>query len=111
MIVVMPNGRAQENDRAEGNIFASAPAFAVFEHDLLDDVIPAIESRYSVFADRDKRALAGLSMGGGQTLNFGFGNLDVFRSEEHTSELQSRGHLVCRLLLEKKKKKHSKVTK
>src|SRR5690625_6708395 len=31
-----------------------------------------------------------------------------FRSEEHTSELQSRGHLVCRLLLEKKKKKLSK---
>src|SRR5690554_7552054 len=29
-----------------------------------------------------------------------------FRSEEHTSELQSRPHLVCRLLLEKKKKKH-----
>src|SRR5690625_6214908 len=29
------------------------------------------------------------------------------RSEEHTSELQSRGHLVCRLLLEKKKKKMS----
>src|SRR2546422_8043191 len=29
------------------------------------------------------------------------------RSEEHTSELQSRLHLVCRLLLEKKKKKHS----
>src|SRR5437870_13281112 len=28
------------------------------------------------------------------------------RSEEHTSELQSRGHLVCRLLLEKKKKIH-----
>src|SRR2546422_3523428 len=30
------------------------------------------------------------------------------RSEEHTSELQSRLHLVCRLLLEKKKKQHSK---
>src|SRR5215510_15005167 len=29
---------------------------------------------------------------------------DAIRSEEHTSELQSRGHLVCRLLLEKKKK-------
>src|SRR5437870_9282746 len=29
----------------------------------------------------------------------------VLRSEEHTSELQSRGHLVCRLLLEKKNKK------
>src|SRR2546422_3705619 len=31
--------------------------------------------------------------------------LDIVRSEEHTSELQSRLHLVCRLLLEKKKKK------
>src|SRR2546422_5632077 len=31
-------------------------------------------------------------------------NLESFRSEEHTSELQSRLHLVCRLLLEKKKK-------
>src|SRR5437870_7481547 len=31
----------------------------------------------------------------------------VRRTEEHTSELQSRGHLVCRLLLEKKKKKHA----
>src|SRR5436305_8824949 len=30
----------------------------------------------------------------------------VLRSEEHTSELQSRPHLVCRLLLEKKKKKY-----
>src|SRR5439155_3112266 len=30
---------------------------------------------------------------------------ELRRSEEHTSELQSRGHLVCRLLLEKKKKK------
>src|SRR5690625_6023819 len=30
---------------------------------------------------------------------------DLHRSEEHTSELQSRGHLVCRLLLEKKKTK------
>src|SRR2546422_7138021 len=34
-----------------------------------------------------------------------------FRSEEHTSELQSRLHLVCRLLLEKKKKKQKKRSK
>src|SRR2546422_11072043 len=34
---------------------------------------------------------------------------DGYRSEEHTSELQSRLHLVCRLLLEKKKKKKSDV--
>jgi enterochelin esterase-like enzyme len=78
MIVVMPNGRAQKNDRAEGNVFASAPAFAAFEKDLLEDVIPTIESRYSVKADREHRALAGLSMGGGQSLNFGLSHLDTF---------------------------------
>jgi GH35 family endo-1,4-beta-xylanase/enterochelin esterase-like enzyme len=78
MIVVMPNGRAQKNDRAEGNVMASAPAFAAFEKDLLDDVIPTIESRYSVQAHRQKRALAGLSMGGGQSLNFGLTHLNTF---------------------------------
>jgi enterochelin esterase-like enzyme len=78
MIVVMPNGRAQKNDRAQGNIFASAPAFAAFEQDLLKDVIPTIESRYSIQADREHRALAGLSMGGGQSLNFGLAHLDTF---------------------------------
>jgi enterochelin esterase-like enzyme len=77
-IVVMPNGRAQKNDRAEGDVFRSGPAFANFEHDLLDDVIPTIEARYSVQADRDHRALAGLSMGGGQSLNFGLAHLDTF---------------------------------
>jgi len=78
MIVVMPNGRAQKNDRAEGDVFKSAPAFAAFEQDLLKDVIPTIESRYSVQADREHRALAGLSMGGGQSLNFGLAHLDTF---------------------------------
>jgi enterochelin esterase-like enzyme len=78
MIIVMPNGRAQKNDRAEGNVFAAAPAFATFERDLLDDVIPAIESRYGVASDREHRALAGLSMGGGQSLNFGLAHLDTF---------------------------------
>jgi enterochelin esterase-like enzyme len=78
LIVVMPNGRAQKNDRAGGNPFATAPAFAAFEQDLLKDVIPAIEARYSVQADREHRALAGLSMGGGQSLNFGLAHLDTF---------------------------------
>src|SRR3989449_5281391 len=36
---------------------------------------------------------------------------DVLRSEEHTSELQSRLHLVCRLLLEKKKQQPSKTSR
>jgi enterochelin esterase-like enzyme len=78
MIAVMPNGRAQKNDRAEGDVFRSGPAFANFEQDLLKDVIPAIEARYSVQADREHRALAGLSMGGGQSLNFGLAHLDTF---------------------------------
>ena len=78
MIVVMPNGRAQPNDRAEGNVMASAPAFAQFEQDLLVDLIPFIEEHYSVLRDRESRAIAGLSMGGGQSLNFGLGNLDQF---------------------------------
>jgi enterochelin esterase-like enzyme len=78
MIIVMPNGRAQKDDRAGPNAMATAPAFAVFERDLLDDVIPAIQSRYSTATNRENRALAGLSMGGGQTLNFGLTHLDTF---------------------------------
>jgi enterochelin esterase-like enzyme len=78
MIVVMPNGRAQKNDRAEGHLYASLPAFEKFEADLLESVIPAIESRYSVMADHEHRALAGLSMRGGQSLNFGLAHLDKF---------------------------------
>jgi S-formylglutathione hydrolase FrmB len=53
-------------------------AYAAFERELLADLIPFIESKYSVQADREHRALAGLSMGGGQSLNFGLGNLDTF---------------------------------
>ncbi len=78
MIIVMPNGRAQKDDRPTGDIFKHIPAFLVFERDLLDDIIPAIESRYSVWKDREHRALAGLSMGGGQTMNIGFAHLDRF---------------------------------
>ncbi len=40
--------------------------------------VPFIEARYSVTADRMHRALAGLSMGGGQSLNFGLNNVDTF---------------------------------
>ena len=44
-------------------------------------------------------------------LLFSSAESQAFRSEEHTSELQSPDHLVCRLLLEKKKKQKSKQTK
>src|SRR2546422_4510537 len=59
-------------------------------------------------ADRDQvpRRIAAGSLDGGRDA------LDRlrFRSEEHTSELQSRLHLVCRLLLEKKKKKNNETS-
>jgi enterochelin esterase-like enzyme len=80
MIVVMPNGRAMKDDRATGNIMApdKVQAFATFEKDLLNDLIPYIEKKFPVIKDRESRAIAGLSMGGGQSLNFGLGNLDKF---------------------------------
>jgi enterochelin esterase-like enzyme len=80
MIVVMPNGRAMKDDRATGDIMNAdkVQAFATFEKDLLNDLIPFIEKKYPVKKDREQRAIAGLSMGGGQSLNFGLGNLDKF---------------------------------
>jgi len=80
MIVVMPNGRAMKDDRATGNIFDSlkVQAFSTFEKDLLNDLIPFVEKKYAAYTYREHRAIAGLSMGGGQSLNFGLGNLDKF---------------------------------
>ncbi|HXK05275.1 MAG TPA: alpha/beta hydrolase-fold protein [Verrucomicrobiae bacterium] len=49
-----------------------------FENDLLQDIIPYVESHYSVYTDREHRALAGLSMGGGQTLNIGLSHIETF---------------------------------
>src|SRR5437660_6606001 len=63
---------------------------------LPEDGLPARRRRPRLQTDRYRRTVGGgapLGVSGGQS-----------RSEEHTSELQSRGHLVCRLLLEKKKK-------
>jgi enterochelin esterase-like enzyme len=53
---------------------------SLFEDDLLKDVIPYVESHYSVQADREHRAIAGLSMGGGQALTIGLKHLDTFAS-------------------------------
>ena len=77
MIVVMPNGRAAKDDSRAGG-YGSAPAFGEFDKDLIGSLIPYIEKNFSVYTDRDHRAIAGLSMGGGQSLNFGLGHMDVF---------------------------------
>jgi len=80
MIVVMPNERAMKDDRPTGNVMSrdKIEAFSTFEKDLLNDLIPFVEKTFPVFQDRTHRAIAGLSMGGGQSLNFGLGNLDKF---------------------------------
>ncbi|TDN38724.1 esterase [Hymenobacter sp. UV11] len=80
MLVVMPNGRALKDDRAVGNIYSpeKVAGFANFEQDLLTDLIPYVEKHYPALTNRESRALAGLSMGGGQSLDFGLGNLDKF---------------------------------
>ncbi len=84
MIVVMPNGRALADDRPPPEDRKFAPehlaGFAKFETELLATLIPAIDSKYPTLSDRKDRAIAGLSMGGGQALNFGLGHLDTFAS-------------------------------
>ncbi|HZY85462.1 MAG TPA: alpha/beta hydrolase-fold protein [Gemmataceae bacterium] len=71
MIVVMPNGFA----RAPGETGRRSSAF---EDDLLKNVLPYVESHYPVVADAGHRAVAGLSMGGGQALRIGLKHLDTF---------------------------------
>lgn len=78
MVVVMPNGRAAKNMTPRTPWSEQTPAFAAFEDDLLKDLMPAVEKKYAVKTDREHRAIAGLSMGGGQSLNFGLAHLDTF---------------------------------
>jgi len=76
MIVVMPFGHATPfGERVpQGGVTNDA----LFEDYMLKDVIPTVESRYRVAPGRQNRAIAGLSMGGGQSLRIGLGHLDLF---------------------------------
>jgi enterochelin esterase family protein len=78
MIVVMPFGHATPFGvpTPPGGIGNDA----LFESYLLEDVIPTVEARYRVTPGRQNRAIAGLSMGGGQSLRIGLGHLDRFSS-------------------------------
>jgi enterochelin esterase family protein len=73
MIVVMPAGHT-------GGFRFGGPRPTVdeFSQDFLNDIVPYIEKHYRVHTDRQSRAMAGLSMGGGQTLNIGVPNLEKF---------------------------------
>jgi enterochelin esterase-like enzyme len=68
MIVVMP----------DGNTNGASDGFAAHGDVLINDLIPWVEKTYSAATDADSRAISGLSMGGGQTFNFGFPNIDKF---------------------------------
>lgn len=82
MIVVMPNGRAQPDDSPPPPDQTFTPAhiaaFSSFEADLLQSLIPAVDAKYATLADAAHRAIAGLSMGGGQSLNFGLHHPETF---------------------------------
>jgi enterochelin esterase-like enzyme len=71
MIVVMPDGNVR-------SISDAMAAFGAFEDVELKDLIPWVEKNYSVDTNADMRAIAGLSMGGGQSFNFGFSHPDVY---------------------------------
>jgi enterochelin esterase-like enzyme len=75
MLVVMPNGSLPLPTKAPANKAAFQDRFT---NELLKDVIPFVEKNYRVLADRDRRALAGLSMGGGQTLRVAVTHPDQF---------------------------------
>ena len=72
MIVVMPNGTVDAPGGKKGDYTTG------FENELLKDVMPLVEGRYPIQADAEHRAIAGLSMGGGQALRIGLKHLDKF---------------------------------
>jgi len=82
MIVVMPQGHALqgagvgplERIPGETSMFSDR-----FPKDLLEEVIPLVDKRYRTLPNADHRAIAGLSMGGGQALTIGLANTDRFR--------------------------------
>jgi enterochelin esterase family protein len=82
MIVVMPYGRPAGDvllvPARTGPQTQPQNANTLFGEDLMEDVIPYVEKLYRVSPKADDRALAGLSMGGGQTLQIGLSHLDTF---------------------------------
>ena len=72
MVVVMPNGSI---DMPDGNLASEVPVFA---QDMITSIIPFVEDNYRVYTDQDNRAMAGLSMGGMETLEVTLNNPEMF---------------------------------
>src|SRR4051812_35880237 len=81
MIIVFPSGNATATveDQKQGDRTNESYG-AAYERDLLNEIIPFVESHYSVYVDRAHRAIGGMSMGSGQALNIGLSHLDLFGS-------------------------------
>jgi enterochelin esterase family protein len=78
MIVVMPYGRPTRAMYAGPSAAQAQTDQNAWENDLLKDVIPFVEKLYRAVPNADNRAIAGLSMGGGQALRTGLTHLDTF---------------------------------
>lgn len=81
-VVVMPFGYGVPPGSTRPSLTAPGLGLSensrLFAKDLIEDVIPYIQAHYRVYTDRDHRAIAGLSMGGGQSLSIGLERLDLF---------------------------------
>ena len=87
MIVVMPAGHVSGAGAALGGAVPAAAAQGMpgigagpdpFANDFMSDLMPYVEKNYRVLTDRQSRAIAGLSMGGNQTLNIAIPHLEKF---------------------------------
>ncbi len=98
LVIVMPYGHtpsAPPDMRSIGN-------YEAFERDLIEDVIPYVQERYRVSRDQKDRAIVGLSMGGGQSLTVGLGNLELFGWVGAFSSAVPRGQKLDNLLAKAK---------
>jgi len=75
MLVVIPNGNVSKPGKTAGGY--SEEAMAAFKEELFENVIPFIESNYRTKSGAANRAIAGLSMGGGQAFYTGLRNTDM----------------------------------
>jgi enterochelin esterase-like enzyme len=78
MIVVMPYGRAYPVIRKNSGSLRNWDNLQEFKKDFLSNCLPFVQGNYRVKTDKDNRAIAGFSGGGGETLYLGLNNPDMF---------------------------------
>jgi enterochelin esterase family protein len=78
MVVVMPAGHTSAFGFGFGGRGGERPAVDEFAQDFTNDLMPYVAKTYRISPERQHHAIAGLSMGGMQTLNVGIRNLDKF---------------------------------